>query len=281
MSTVQTILTVLSGGVVGLSLGLLGGGGSILAVPLLLYVVGLHDPHLVIGTTALAVSLNSYINLIPHWKAGHVHWKAAILFAIPGAVGAFGGSTLGKIVHGQELLFMFALLMMVIAVIMLRRRGRDSAPEIAAGSGATADISLVKSRVRPDWGNVHVRAARVIPAGLLVGAISGFFGIGGGFLIVPGLLFSTDMPMIIAIGSSLFAVGTFGLTTAVNYALSGLVSWTVMAEYVAGGIVGGVIGARLATRLSHLKGVLNYIFAAVVIAVAIYMLYMNFHAIHG
>lgn len=272
MSVVQIILTIVSGGIVGLSLGLLGGGGSILAVPLLLYVVGIHDPHLVIGTTALAVALNAYINLIPHWRAGHVVWKAAILFALPGAVGAYAGSSLGKMLHGQDLLFLFALLMIVVAVMMLRPRPGPHA-EVAATS---ASGPATPTRVPPEksYGSV---SGRVIPAGFLVGAISGFFGIGGGFLIVPGLIFSTGMPMITAIGSSLFAVGTFGLTTAVNYALSGLVSWTIMAEYVAGGILGGVLGARWATSLSHLKGALNYLFSAVIFVVALYMLAMNAH----
>lgn len=280
MHATQTILTIVSGGIVGLSLGLLGGGGSILAVPLLLYVVGIHDPHVVIGTTALAVALNAYINLIPHWRAGHVHWRAAILFAIPGALGAFVGSSAGKIMHGKELLFLFALLMIVVAVLMLRHKS-PARTKVAAAAPDTPVANPVIAPISTDLADVHVKTARVVPAGFLVGAISGFFGIGGGFLIVPGLVFSTGMPMIVAIGSSLFAVGTFGLTTAVNYALSGLVNWLIMVEYVAGGVLGGILGAKLATRLSHAKNVLNYIFAGVIFVVALYMIYMNLHTIHG
>ncbi|MCI0182074.1 MAG: sulfite exporter TauE/SafE family protein [Acidibacillus sp.] len=259
LTPLQVVLAILSGGVVGFALGLIGGGGSILAVPLLLYVVGMHNAHLVIGTTALAVAINAYLNLIPHARAGNVRWKAAVSFAIPGAIGAYIGSTLGKDMDGKALLFLFAILMMVVAVIMLKP----------------------KKNVETDFTkDVDVKFSKVIPAGLIVGIVSGFFGIGGGFLIVPGLLFSTGMPMIWAIGSSLFSVGTFGLTTAVNYASSGLVDWMVVLEYVAGGIVGGILGTMLATRLSKSKRMLNYVFSGVIIVVAIYMLYVNFSAFH-
>ncbi len=113
-----------------------------------------------------------------------------------------------------------------------------------------------------------------------MGLLSGFFGIGGGFLIVPGLVFSTGMPMIMAIGTSLFAVGTFGLTTAVSYAVSGLVNWWIVLMYVGGGIVGGVFGALTATKLSSKRKTLNYIFSAIIIIVAFYMLVVNFKAMH-
>lgn len=260
MTGTQVFLAVLSGGIVGFALGLLGGGGSILAVPLLLYVVGIRDPHVVIGSTALAVAVNAYLNLIPHWRQRHVRWKEAISFAIPGAVGAFIGSILGKLAPDKELLFLFALLMIVIAIVMLRRK-----PTAADGQDAQA------TKIR--WG-------RVLTAGAIVGLVSGFFGIGGGFLIVPGLLFSTGMPMIAAIGSSLFSVGTFGLTTAISYAASGLVDWWVVLEFVGGGVVGGLIGALLATRLSSQRRTLTYIFAGIIFLVAAYMLYVNASAVH-
>jgi len=267
MTSLQIVLAVLSGGLVGFSLGLLGGGGSILAVPLLLYVVGIRDPHVVIGSTALAVAVNALINLIPHARQKHVMWKPAIFFAIPGAVGAYLGSDVGKLVPDKQILFLFAILMIVMAVRMSWPKKMASAAEVAA----SAEVSSGKSRARV-W--------RVVIVGLIVGAVSGFFGIGGGFLIVPGLMFATAMPMIEAIGSSLLSVGTFGLTTAVNYSLSGLVNWWVVVEYVLGGIVGGVFGTLLATRLSRHRKALQYIFSGVVFVVAIYMLVLNAQALH-
>ncbi len=260
LSTAQHILAVLSGLAVGFTLGLIGGGGSILAVPLLLYLVGYPNPHIVIGTTALAVSANAYINLIPHARAGNVRWKEAVVFALVGAAAAFGGSSLGKAVDGKRLLFLFAILMLVIAVLMLRPRARGTVHE---PDGAPDDSPR--------------KFAKLTAAAAIVGTLSGFFGIGGGFLIVPGLVLSTGMPMIAAIGTSLVSVGTFGLTTALNYARSGMLDWAVAGLYIGGGILGGWGGTRVATHLGrHSKNTLNMIFASLVAMVACYMLYKNF-----
>ena len=259
LTLTQHILSVISGAAVGFTLGLIGGGGSILAVPLLLYLVGYPNPHVVIGTTALAVSVNAYLNLIPHARAGNVRWKEAVIFAVVGAAAAFVGSTLGKAVDGKKLLFLFAILMLVIAALMVRPK------KVKPGDleGHPGQFSL--------W--------KLVVSAVIVGTLSGFFGIGGGFLIVPGLVFATGMPMLAAVGSSLFSVGTFGLTTAINYASSGLLDWTVAGLYIAGGIAGGVFGARLATHLGKSsKGTLNFIFAALVAVVAVYMIYKNMSA---
>ncbi|MBP2296244.1 sulfite exporter TauE/SafE family protein [Azospirillum rugosum] len=247
-------LTVLSGSLVGFSLGLIGGGGSILAVPLLLYVVGVPDPHVAIGTSALAVAANAFANLAQHARAGTVKWPCAATFAASGVVGAFAGSSLGKAVDGESLLFLFALVMVVVGVSMLRSRGNEGDPTVRI------DKTI---------------AVRLIGIGFLTGAVSGFFGIGGGFLIVPGLLLGSGMAVLNAIGSSLFSVGAFGLTTAANYALSGLVDWTVAGLFIAGGVVGGFAGMRAAVGLSTRKGALTQVFAGVLFAVAAYMLYRN------
>ena len=259
LSLTQQALAVLSGVAVGFSLGLIGGGGSILAVPLLLYLVGYPNAHVVIGTTALAVAATAYLNLLPHWRAGNVQWGPAIAFAIPGVLGAIAGSTTGKLVPAKQLLFLFAVLMLVVAAVMLRRR-----PNAAQAQEQTL-----------------MRWERLLPVGFSVGLLSGFFGIGGGFLIVPGLLFASGMSMLQAIGSSLFSVGTFGLTTAASYALSGLLDWRVAAEYIVGGFGGGVLGAALATRLGQRKSALTRIFAGVIVVVAAYMLYVNASALRG
>jgi uncharacterized membrane protein YfcA len=261
LSDAQQLLSVLSGLAVGFTLGLIGGGGSILAVPLLLYLVGYPNPHVVIGTTALAVSANAYINLIPHARAGNVRWREAVVFALVGAAAAFVGSSLGKAVDCKKLLFLFAILMLVIAALMLRPRRAGQAQE------ATAEHPT------------HGPLLKLVIAAALVGTLSGFFGIGGGFLIVPGLVLSTGMSMISAIGTSLFSVGTFGLTTALNYARSGLLDWNVAGLYIGGGVVGGWVGSRVATHLGRSgKGTLNVIFAGLVAIVAVYMLYRNLAA---
>jgi uncharacterized protein len=117
-----TLTALFSGSLVGFTLGLIGGGGSILATPLLIYVVGVASPHVALGTSALAVAVNAYANLVSHARNGQVRRRCAAVFAGMGVIGAFGGSSLGKMVDGQKLLFLFGLLMMVVAAAMLRGR---------------------------------------------------------------------------------------------------------------------------------------------------------------
>jgi uncharacterized membrane protein YfcA len=255
MDPFQTTAAIGSGIIVGFSLGLIGGGGSILAVPLLLYVVGMSDPHQAIGTSALAVAVNAYANLVPHARAQHVRWKPALIFAATGLVGAFVGSSIGKLVDGHRLLILFALLMLFVAALMLRGRKADTG---TTGGGRRENRWFLSA------------------IALGVGTLSGFYGIGGGFLVVPGLILGTGMPTIAAIGSSLVAVGTFGMTTAVNYAVSGLVDWPVALLFIAGGIAGGWIGARLAKRLSAQRQTLTRLLGCMLVVVSAYMLYRSF-----
>jgi hypothetical protein len=122
LSLLQYFLGAGAGAVVGFSLGLVGGGGSILAVPLIVYLVGVKDPHLAIGTSAFAVAANAAANLVNHARGGTVKWKIAGLFAGAGVIGALVGSTLGKAIDGQQLLALFAVLMLVVGALMMRGR---------------------------------------------------------------------------------------------------------------------------------------------------------------
>ncbi len=255
MTVLHALLSIASGSLVGFSLGLVGGGGSILAVPLLVYVVGVSSPHLAIGTSAIAVAASAAANLYGHARAGTVKWPCALVFAAAGIVGAAGGAQLGKMVDGHRLLMLFGVLMVVIGLTMLRPRK----------SGADAGIKLAPE-------TAPTLLPLLIGIGLLVGALSGFFGIGGGFLIVPGLIAATAMPMINAIGSSLVGITAFGLTTAASYAFSGLVDWPLAILFVVGGALGGLLGIKLAHRLASHKHALTRIFSGVVIAVGIYVI---------
>jgi uncharacterized membrane protein YfcA len=125
--------------------------------------------------------------------------------------------------------------------------------------------------VEMSWSNTPA----VVGLGLVTGTLSGFFGIGGGFLIVPALMLATGMSIMNAVSSSLVAVTAFGLTTAASYAYSGLISWELAGLFIAGGIVGGLVGTRSARSLAARRGALNIVFAAVIIAVALYMLARN------
>lgn len=254
LALTQGALGLASGSLVGFSLGLVGGGGSILAVPLLVYLVGVSDPHVAIGTSAIAVAANAAVNLVNHARAGNVKWRCASVFALAGMAGAFLGSTLGKVIEGQKLLALFAIVMMAVGALMLKGR---------AGAGEPS--------VRLNRENLP----KLLALGGLTGALSGFFGIGGGFLIVPALIAATGMPILYAVGSSLVAVTAFGLTTAANYALSGLVDWYLAVLFISGGVLGGMLGAGSASSLAARKGALNTVFAALIFAVAIYMLARN------
>jgi len=254
ISTIQSVLGLASGMLVGFSLGLVGGGGSILAVPLMVYVVGVPDAHVAIGTSAVAVAANAAMNLSNHARGGSVRWSCALVFAAAGVAGAFAGSIAGKMIDGQKLLALFALLMLVIAVLMLKTRSR---------------IGVADARI--SWDNTRA----VVGLGLATGTLAGFFGIGGGFLIVPALMLATGMSIMNAISSSLVAVTAFGLTTAASYAWSGLISWQLAGLFVAGGIAGGLIGTRSAQLLADRRGALNIVFSVVIIAVALYMLARN------
>lgn len=250
----QAFAAIASGSLVGLSLGLIGGGGSILAVPLLMYVVGMPSVHAAIGTSAVAVAASAAVSLIGHARARHVRWPCAIVFALAGILGATAGAQLGKMMDGARLLALFGALMIVVGLAMLRPRR----------SGDDDGVKLDR-----------LTAPRLIPilagTGFGVGLLSGFFGIGGGFLIVPGLIGATAMPMLDAIGSSLVSVTLFGATTATSYAASGLVEWRIAGLFVIGGAAGGVIGLLAASRLARQKRALTYVFAAVVISTGLYV----------
>ena len=118
------LLSLISGAIVGFSLGFIGGGGSILAVPLLLYVVGIEDPHLAIGTSALAVSINAGINIFHHVRKRNVIFRDGLAFAIPGVIGTVIGSQLGLLTPSSSLIFFFALLMLIIAVRMFFNKSK-------------------------------------------------------------------------------------------------------------------------------------------------------------
>jgi uncharacterized protein len=183
-----------------------------------------------------------------------VVWSCALVFATAGIAGAFCGSLLGKMLDGQKLLALFALVMLGISALMLKTRARIGA----------SDVKMNRSNL-----------PALVGLGLSTGTLSGFFGIGGGFLIVPALMLATGMSIISAVSSSLVAVTAFGLTTALSYAWSNLVSWELAGLFIAGGIAGGLAGTRLARHLSERRGALNIVFAVVIIAVAVYMLARN------
>jgi hypothetical protein len=246
-------LAVLSGIVIGFVQGLIGGGGSVLGVPALIYVVGISDPHLAIGTSALAVAISAVVTLLAYVRSGHVKWRCGAAFTVAGVVGAALGSSLGKTFPGDRLITLFGVLMIVVALALARPIGGNAGVRLDATSAVRLAPGLLL------WG-------------VVVGFMSGFFGIGGGFLAVPGLLIATDMPFVFAIGTSLISVAVFGLATAANYAVSGLVDWGVTAFFLTGGVIGGFAGTRLARTLSSRRHALSRIFAVIVALVGVFLI---------
>lgn len=250
MEPLQLVLAALSGGIVALLLTVFGGGGSVLAVPLLLYVVGVRDPHMAIGVSAAGVSLNALTALGGQAKAGRVRWPCAALFAVVGAAAAWVGSSAAKAIDGHHLLLAFAVAMAAVGLVMLRPKKNNGDPGVRL---------------------TRVMAPRVAMSGAGVGVAAGFFGIGGGFLIVPGLMWATGMTLAAAQATSLLSVAAFGASTAVNYSLSGLVDWGVVAAMTVGGAAGTLAGLPLSKRLGDNAALGRQLFAGLILIVAVYV----------
>lgn len=249
--TAVLALAALGGVLIGLLLTVFGGGGSVLATPWLIYIVGVADTHVAIGTSAAAVAVNAATGLAVQARAGTVKWPCASVFGLSGLAGAFGGAQLAKEVDGTALLHWFALAMIAIAVSMLIPRKADGDPA----------IHLTPSMV---W--------KLAPVGLIAGFAAGFFGIGGGFLIAPGLMASTGMTLANAAASSLVSVTLFGGATSVSYAATGQIAWPLFGALVAGGAAGAALGLPISRWMATRVRVARLGFALLVVIVAVYIL---------
>ena len=241
------LAVLLSGVLIGLLLGAFGGGGSILAAPLLLYAGGIDDTHRALGTAAAAVAAIAGVGLWRQARAGRVKWRCALVFGGAGLVGALLGAQAALRVNGDVLLLTFSGAMALVGLSMLR----------AAGRAGDADVSLSR-------GNTM----RLLPVGGAVWAASGFFGIGGGFLIVPGLMFAAGMTMLHASAASLVSVAIFGGATAATYASAGLVEARLALLLLAGGAAGSLLGVRAARALGARQRAARTVFALSILGVA-------------
>jgi len=244
------ILAALGGVLIGLLLTVFGGGGSVIATPWLIYVVGVADTHIAIGTSAAAVAVNAATGLFAQARSGTVKWPCAIVFAVAGLVGSLAGAEIGKTVSGATMLHWFAIAMIAIAGSMLVPRKNDGNPA----------VRLTGPMV---W--------KLAPVGALTGFAAGFFGIGGGFLIAPGLMAATGMTLANASASSLVSVTLFGGATSASYAASGLVDWALFGALVAGGVLGALLGLPASRWLATRVKVARTVFALLVAAVGVYI----------
>lgn len=246
------IAVVLGGAAVGFLLAVFGGGGSVLAAPVLLYLGGVTDAHVAVGTASAAVAANAALNLLGHWRGGRIKWPCATVFALAGLAGSFLGSSLAKLISGQHLLLAFALAMAAIGLSMFRKPASEGDPDVHISMKLVACLA---------------------PLGLLTGLAAGFFGIGGGFLIVPGLMLATGMTMANATASSLLSVALFGAATTFNYALTDQVDWRLAGLLLLGGAAGGVAGLFAAKALVRHAALARKLFAVLIILVAAYVAY--------
>ncbi len=215
-------LTVALAVLVGVSLGLLGGGGSILTVPLLAYVAGM-DAKQAIATSLLVVGATSAVGAISHARAARVQWRVGLVFGAAGMAGAYAGGLLARFIPGTVLLIGFAVMMVATAIAMLRgRRNVESAA-----------------------GEHPLPVLKIIAEGLVVGLVTGLVGAGGGFLVVPALVLLGGLPMPIAVGTSLVVIAMKSFAGLGGYLSSVHIDWTLAAMVTAAAVVGGLLGARL------------------------------------
>ena len=219
-------LTVSLAVLVGVTLGLLGGGGSILTVPLLAYVAGM-DAKEAIATSLLVVGVTSTVGAISHARAGRVQWRTGILFGLAGMVGAYAGGLLSRFVPGGILLLAFAAMMIATAVAMLRGRKNKA----AAGDGSSMPVG------------------KILIDGVVVGLVTGLVGAGGGFLVVPALALLGGLPMPIAVGTSLIVIAMKSFAGLGGYLSAVQIDWRLAAMVTGAAVVGSLIGGRLTSKV--------------------------------
>lgn len=268
----RALLTSPFGFLIGLSLGALGGGGSILAVPVLVYVAG-ESAQAATTTSLIVVGLAALVGMGEHLRAGRVEVRPGLLFGLAGVGGSFLGSALNRGLDPDVLLLAFSGLIVIAAWRMLTgcptcTRVGEEAAERAAGehdaNGGGSGATTVGVRLRLDAATV----ARVVAAGTAVGLFTGLFGVGGGFIIVPALTLLLAFPMPKAIGTSLLIIAincAWALLARVGHTE---VDWAVTLPFAVAALAGVVTGTRIADRLPA-QTLLRW-FAGLLVAVAAY-----------
>ncbi len=241
----------LSGIATGTLLGLLGGGGSIIAVPILIYLLGMH-PKAAIGTSLVIVGLASLLAAWSHFRNHSVLVSTALIFGVSGAIGSFAGARLAQYISDVVQLSMFAVVMALVALLMLRHRQ----PQIDI-------VDEVKSTSLPV----------MLLAGLGAGLLTGLLGVGGGFIIVPALTMVLHLPIKKAIGTSLLVIGTNSIVGAISYGSSLNLTLAIL-PFALGTLVAAPIAGRLAHYIPQEK--LRFSFAISLLALSVWMLSNQF-----
>ncbi|MBC7842462.1 MAG: sulfite exporter TauE/SafE family protein [Gemmatimonadaceae bacterium] len=252
---------------VGLSLGLMGGGGSIMTVPIFVYVLG-YDPKLAIAMSLPVVGVTSLVGAAGHWRAGNVNLKAAVTFGVIAMIGAFGGARLARLLIGEVQLALLAIVMLLASILMFRSAKAAPAaatePHTPRGNGA-ADATIDTTRTMP--------LVLLLPVALSVGVLTGLVGIGGGFLVVPALVLLAGAPMKQAVGTSLLVIAMNSAAGFAGYLGHVTVPWSFMAGFTACAVAGVLAGAYLVRFIS--QKVLKQTFAVFLILMGSFILYRS------
>ncbi|MEU3046273.1 sulfite exporter TauE/SafE family protein [Streptomyces sp. NPDC006984] len=212
---------------VGVSLGILGGGGSILTVPILVYLAG-QETKEAIATSLFVVGVTSLVGLVAHARAGRVRWRTGLIFGAVSMVGAYGGGRLAAYIPATALLVAFALMMLATAAAMLRKSRKAK-----AARPAPAELPVT----------------HVVVEGLVVGAVTGLVGSGGGFLVVPALVLLGGLPMGVAVGTSLLVIAMKSFSGLAGHLAGVQIDWNLALMVTAAAVVGSVVGSRFAGRI--------------------------------
>jgi uncharacterized protein len=250
---VRSLLASPLGLLIGLSLGALGGGGSILAVPALVYAAG-QSPQKATATSLVLVAITSVVGVLPHWRARRVRWGAGVVFSMAGVGGSLLGSRWNEAVDPDALLLGFSAVMFAAAWAMWRRTSR------ATGSAAGHTHTAVTFDAATAW--------KVAGAGTFVGLLTGFFGVGGGFVIVPALVLALGFTMPEAAATSLIVITINSLVALSTRLQGGNIDWRTVVPFTAASLIGVVLGGRLAGRRDPSQ--LQRWFVALLVVVAAY-----------
>lgn len=267
-------VAIACGILIGLCLGVLGGGGSILTVPVLVSLLGV-GPQSATSASLIIVGVTSVMAAIAHARGGHVRWKAAAVFGVIGSLTAFGGSILNLAVDPQVLLIAFSALMVVAAIAMLRRTRKSADPtseqqpaagaEPVAGGGDSPLAVAIRSRPRVST----AQAGKLVAAALVVGFLTGFLGVGGGFLIVPALVLALGYSMPVAVGTSLVIIAITSAGAFVERLGSASIPWQIVVPFTLAAVAGSFAGTAISDRVSG--NTLTRSFAVLLIVVAVYV----------
>lgn len=272
----MTALSLLFGAIVGLSLGLTGGGGAIFAVPLLVYAVGV-SPRDAVAVSLAAVGTTSLVGFVHRWRLGEVELVTGLLFAIAGMLGAPLGTWLASLLSDAVLLISFAVLMLAVALRMWQQASRPTIKLPNCPDPNTQDRATCQ---RDAAGRLILNsrcAMLLLVVGVLTGVLTGMFGVGGGFVIVPALVLFSGMSIHRAVGTSLMVIALVSLSGIGAQWFAGReFPLRITALFVVGGVAGLFLGQAIGKHLSAL--VLQRVFAIAILAVAALVMYQNLNS---